>query len=308
MDARNETQPVVLRTCPAPRKHGQPFLPTLPTPGSSFSYIHQPTEVFLPHAVAYEPYHEQPISPTHYFPPRQVDFGSQSSFQMQLPHRFVTHYQQNTVADQMVHSGSEVQTVMRKIVIKKLPVNTEEDAVRALVDKALTLSEGGGYAYDPTCVEKVEMARHKNGTLRGHAFVWMRSYQLASEVISRLDGTGDSAINKLEVTLAKEGAEPYQPKPHNSATSNRKPDGKSQLKADKKSPYSPSSKSSKTEKPKRNAVEKISRSVTPAVADGSGLRSSRNKSRSDSTEDNPRSITPAVADGSGSSSIRISSY
>jgi RNA recognition motif-containing protein len=97
-----------------------------------------------------------------------------------------------------------VQTEARKVVITQLPHSTSEAEFRdLLISKVSKFSKKGDY--EP--IETFEIAKHADGSPRGHAFAVFGTHSIAKSVIKSLDNHKFKG-RSLRARLAKEGAEP----------------------------------------------------------------------------------------------------
>jgi len=101
---------------------------------------------------------------------------------------------------------SVIKTEARKIIITKLPHSTAPYELDELLSNVISKyrTSNGGY-YEP--IYDIEMAKHVDGTPRGHAFAVFENHNIAKLVVQSLNGMIFQG-RALQARLTKEGAEP----------------------------------------------------------------------------------------------------
>lgn len=108
-------------------------------------------------------------------------------------------------------NGPVVQTEARKVIIKGLPRDTSEATLVSLIDQfssrsSSSRSHGHRTSYS-AAIQHVDLARHSDGRLKGHAFIIFETHRVAKKVVESIHGHKFQG-RELRATLAKEGVEP----------------------------------------------------------------------------------------------------
>ena len=196
-------------------------------------------------------------------------------------------------------NGPVVQTEARKVVIKGLPRDTSESALTTLIDQLCSKSSSRA-SFHPT-IHFMDIARHRDGKLKGHAFVVFESHRIAKKVVSAVDGHKYQS-RELRATLAKEGVEPKQstfqqgyPTPDYPSAVYAVDERQNQLQP--AAPIKSSSKEYRDAQWVGDGSEKTSSSKgKEKTKDGS---SGRERGRSRAKDRESSRTTPVVVDGSG---------
>jgi len=106
-------------------------------------------------------------------------------------------------------NGPVVQTEARKVVIKGLPRDTNETALRSLIQHLSGSSSSLSSCHSGTVIQDLELARHTDGKLKGHAFVVFESHRVTKRFMAAIEGYKFQG-RELRVSLAKEGVEPTE--------------------------------------------------------------------------------------------------
>jgi RNA recognition motif-containing protein len=107
-------------------------------------------------------------------------------------------------------NGPVVQTEARKVIIKGLPRDTSEAALVNLIDQFSSRSSSSRSSRPySSSIQHVDLARHSDGRLKGHAFVVFETHRIAKKVVDAIDGYKFQS-RELRATLAKEGVEPTE--------------------------------------------------------------------------------------------------
>lgn len=243
IDPRNETQPVVLLHPPA----GFTSVSRVAVSATTTA------EVYTPPLQDYD-YSCIKYSIPRDYVPTYINPAPPYAFNAQIPIHPVDHaIIMPTTNDSVPRLPNVLQIERRRIVIKKLPKAMVEQGVRDLIAGSFQSN-----TFDPVCIENIELPLDSDGNIRGHALVWMQSHDLAVHVIGRLNGQKCGG-RYLEVTLAVEGAlVGFRPNGTNLSTRSTSTHTSKQAATPKAHPVRPHT---------------IRRSVTPAIANGSGIPS-----------------------------------
>ncbi len=106
-------------------------------------------------------------------------------------------------------TGPVVQTEARKVIIKGLPRDTSQLALVGLIDELYANSSSRHSHHRNVAIQYIELARHPDGKLKGHAFVVFESHRVARRVVAAIDGHKFQG-REIRATLAKEGVEPTE--------------------------------------------------------------------------------------------------
>lgn len=106
-------------------------------------------------------------------------------------------------------NGPVVQTEARKVVIKGLPRDTNETALRSLIQHLSGSSSSRSSRHSGTVIQDLELARHTDGKLKGHAFVVFESHRVTKRFMAAIEGYKFQG-RELRASLAKEGVEPTE--------------------------------------------------------------------------------------------------
>jgi RNA recognition motif-containing protein len=181
----------------------QPRVPTYEAPPTQFVapptpqyYTHPPSVVFAGNI---------PPSTPVYVPQQQV----LSYIVPQIPFATAPAPAPNLVVPfQPANPGSSsiVKTEARKIIITQLPHNISKSELCYMLEKAGFESRSTSQRNH---VQEIELARHSDGASKRHAFVVLESHHYAKRAVEALNGIKFQG-RKLQLRLAKEGAEPSQ--------------------------------------------------------------------------------------------------
>jgi RNA recognition motif-containing protein len=107
-------------------------------------------------------------------------------------------------------SGPVVQTEARKVIIKGLPRDTSEAALINLIDQFCSHSSSSrSHRSYSSSIQHVDLARHSDGRLKGHAFIIFETHRIAKKAVDAINGHKFQG-RELRATLAKEGVEPAE--------------------------------------------------------------------------------------------------
>ncbi|KAH8780407.1 hypothetical protein BGZ57DRAFT_726552, partial [Hyaloscypha finlandica] len=180
------------------------------TPQSAFA-VNQPVEYFsaAPQPTIVYAGNMAPATPI-YIPQRQpvyACFPMAFNNSVMSPPSTVKSIQQVPTS---TVNGPVVQTEARKVIIKGLPRDTSEAALISLIDQFYSRSSSSRSSRPySTAIQHVDLARHSDGRLKGHAFVIFETHRIAKKVVESIDGRKFQG-RELRVTLAKEGVEPAE--------------------------------------------------------------------------------------------------
>jgi hypothetical protein len=283
----------------------QPPSPIYEAPQSAFA-VNQPVEYFsaAPQPTIVYAGNMAPTTPI-YIPQRQpvyACFPMAFNNSVMSPPSTVKSIQQVPTS---TVNGPVVQTEARKVIIKGLPRDTSEAALVSLIDQFYSRSSSSRSSRPySTAIQHVDLARHSDGRLKGHAFVIFETHRIAKKVVESIDGRKFQG-RELRVTLAKEGVDPAE-------TFHQHQQQQGYLTPDSSSRFSESP--SMTHGRVDERQEPASKEHLDAQWNGNGDGSSKSaagkeRARELSSEDrgrksqpkskDPTRGTPAVADGSG---------
>jgi RNA recognition motif-containing protein len=104
-------------------------------------------------------------------------------------------------------NGPVVQTEARKVIIKGLSRDTSEAALVSLIDQFSSRSSSSrSRRPHSSAIQHIDLARHSDGRLKGHAFIIFETHRIAKKVVDAIDGHKFQG-RELRATLAKEGVE-----------------------------------------------------------------------------------------------------
>lgn len=188
-------------------------------------------------------------------------------------------------------SSPVIQTEARKIIITQLPHSTTVAGLTDHLSKAIAASSTPYTPYE--CIHNVEIARHGDGTSRGHAFATLESHQLAKTLVRALDGTRYKG-RTVQARFAKEGAEMGRYEAGMMSPPPLPPATLSSHHRNGKSPRS-SKESSSSSKHNGESSKSSSRKVR---RDSEGERKEKHKSKTTVVERDDNNGAPMVVDGS----------
>lgn len=283
----------------------QPPSPIYEAPQNAFA-VNQPVEYFsaAPQPTIVYAGNMAPATPI-YIPQRQpvyACFPMAFNNSVMSPPSTMKSIQQATTS---TVNGPVVQTEARKVIIKGLPRDTSEAALISLIDQFSSRSSSSRSSRPySTAIQHVDLARHSDGRLKGHAFVIFETHRIAKKVVESIDGRKFQG-RELRVTLAKEGVEPaetfQQPQQQHGYLT---PDSSGRLSE------SPSMTHGRLDERQEAASKEHRDAQWNGNGDGSSKSAAgKEKTRELSSEDRGRKSrpkskeptrgTPAVADGSG---------
>ena len=193
-------------------------------------------------------------------------------------------------------TGPVVQTEARKVIIKGLPRDTSEAVVVNLIAQSSSKSSSKSSRPCSSYIQHVELARHSDGRLKGHAFIVFQTHRIAQKVVDAMDGYKLQG-RQLRAVLAKEGVEPTETF-HQQQNGYTTPDPSGRLSESPSMMYG-------------QAEERQDAALTEQWNDSSerSSKSTKGKSRDSANDDrsrktrpksrDPPRTSPAVADGSG---------
>jgi hypothetical protein len=185
----------------------QPPSPIYEAPANTFA-INQPVEYFTaaPQPAIVYAGNMAPSTPV-YIPQRQpvyACFPMAFNTGLMSPPSTVRSIQQIPTG---TINGPVVQTEARKVIIKGLPRDTSETALVSLIDQFSSRSSSSrSHRPYSSAIQHVDLARHSDGRLKGHAFIIFETHRIAKKVVDSIDGHKFQG-RELRATLAKEGVE-----------------------------------------------------------------------------------------------------